>query len=164
MEEFGHPVFGAVMSVNRFGFLHANITFDNVDTRHKRWLHDRLAAIRELFEEFNDCCCSVLQPGDFLTIDETLYACRNQIGFRQYNKSKLKRYGMLYKSVNAVRIPFTFRMAVYSGKPYGEPGPYYIHGSLPAVKVLLNQVQALVDLRCRTISLDRLYTSLELLE
>lgn len=164
MEEFGHPIFGAVMSVGRFAFLHANITFDNVDTRHQRWLHDRFAAVRDLFEDFNDCACSVLQPGDFLTIDETMYACRNQIGFRQYNKSKPKRYGLLYKSVNAVRIPFTFRTAVYSGKPSGEPGPYYIRGSLSTVKALVSQMQEFVDLKDRIISLDRLYTSLELFE
>ncbi|XP_063850375.1 uncharacterized protein LOC135094308 [Scylla paramamosain] len=51
MEEFGHPVFGAVMSEYRFGFLHANLTFDNVDTRHQRWLHDQFAAVRDLFEK-----------------------------------------------------------------------------------------------------------------
>lgn len=164
MEEFGHSVFGAAMSVNRFGFLHANITFDDVDTRHERWLHDRFAAVRDLFEKFNDSCRSVLEPGDFLTTDETLYPCRNQIGFRQYNKSKPVRYGLLYKSINAVRVPFTFRTAVYSGKPSGEPGPYYIRGTLPIVKALVSQVQDSVDLSGRTISVDKLYTSLELFE
>ena len=163
MEDFGHPIFGAVMSVNRFGFLHAHLTFDNADTRRQRFQHDRFAAFRDLFEKFNDRACSVLEPGDFLTVDETLYPCRNQIGFRQYNKSKPKRYGLLYKSVNAVRIPFTFRTVVYSGKPE-EPGPHYIRGSLPTVKALVSQVQEFVDLSGRVISLDRLYTSIELFE
>ena len=36
-EGMGHPIFGAVMSMKRFGFLHANITFDDTETRHQRW-------------------------------------------------------------------------------------------------------------------------------
>jgi len=105
-----------------------------------------------------------LEPDDFLTVDETLYGCSTQIGFRQYNKSKPVRYGLLYKSVNSVRFPFTFRTAVYSGKPSGQPGPYYVRGSLATVQALISKVQASVDLSGRTISLDRLYTSIELFE
>ena len=64
MEGLGHPVFGAVMSVNRFGFLHANISFDDINTRHNKWVHDRFAAMRDIFEQFNARCSSVLKPGD----------------------------------------------------------------------------------------------------
>ncbi len=78
-EEFGHLVFGAIMSVNRFGFLHAKLSFDNIDTKHQRWLHDQSAAVRDLFKNFNDHACSVLEPDDFLITDETLYSCRNQM-------------------------------------------------------------------------------------
>ena len=53
---------------------------------------------------------------------------------------------------------------MYSGKPSGEPGPYYIRGSLSTVKALVSQMQEFVDLKDRIISLDRLYTSLELFE
>ena len=164
MEGFGHPIFGAVTSVKRFGFLHANICFDDCNTRHSRWVHDRFAAVRDIFEQLNIQCSSVLQPGDFMTIDETLYACRTQIGFRQYNKSKPVRYGLLYKSISAVRYPYTFRTAVYSGKPSEEPGPHYIRGTVPIVKSLVSQLQSSVDLTGRIISLDRLYTSIELFE
>lgn len=163
-EKIGHPIFGAVMSWHRFAFLHANITFDDLATRPQRWLHDRFAAVRELFEAFNVRCSSVLQPDDYLTIDETLYGCRTQIGFKQYNRSKPVRYGLLYKSINAVRYPFTFRTIVYSGKPKEEPSPYYIRGTLPTVKALVNQLSSSVNLCGKTISLDRLYTSLELFD
>ena len=64
MEGLGHPVFGAVMSVKRFGFLHANITFDDSNTRHNKWVHGRFAAMRDIFEQFNARCSSVLKPGD----------------------------------------------------------------------------------------------------
>jgi hypothetical protein len=75
----GHPIFGAVMSSNRFMFLNSNIRFDAVTSRAERFPSDRFAAIRELFENFNDRCSSVLQPDEYLALDETLYGCRNQI-------------------------------------------------------------------------------------
>ncbi|XP_066958969.1 piggyBac transposable element-derived protein 4-like [Macrobrachium rosenbergii] len=163
-ESFGHPIFGAVMSAKRFAFIHANISFDDLKTRHRRWVHDRFAAARDVFECFNRNCSSVVQPDDFLTIDETLYGCRTQIGFRQYNRSKPVRYGLLYKSINAVRYPFTFSTVVYSGKPIEGSGPFYVTGTLATVKALINQLKSSIDLRGRTISLDRLYTSIELFE
>ena len=81
-EGVGHAIFGATMSVNRFSFLNSNIKFDNINTREERFPHDRFSAIRELFEKFNKRCSSVLQPDEFLAIDETLYPCRNQISFK----------------------------------------------------------------------------------
>lgn len=74
------------MSAKRFAFIHNNISFDYSGDRPQRWKHERFAAFRDIFEEFNTCCSSVLQPNDYLTIDETLYSCRNQIIFNQYNK------------------------------------------------------------------------------
>ena len=41
--------------------------------------------IREFFEEFNLQCMTGLAPDDYLSLDETLYAMRNQISFKQYN-------------------------------------------------------------------------------
>ena len=163
-ESFGHPIFGAVMSAKRFSFMHANISFDDLNTRHDRWVHDRFTAARDIFESFNINCSGVVQPDDFLTVDETLYGCRTQIGFRQYNRSKPVRYGLLYKSINAVRYPFTFRTVVYSGKPTEGSGPFYMTGTVASVKSLINQLKSGMDLRGRIISLDRLYTSVELFE
>ena len=163
-EYIGHPIFGAVMSCRRFAFLNSNIRFDNVDTRQERFPHDRFAAIRDLFEHFNNRCSSVLQPDDLLALDETLYGCRNQISFKQYNSSKPQKYGLLFKSVNAVRYPFTFRTSVYSGKPEGDPGPFYITGVTPTVQSLVSQLSTYVDLKGRNITMDRLYTSFELFQ
>lgn len=160
----GHPVFGACMSCNRFCFLHSNISFDDMTTRQDRFLHDRFAAARELFEQFNENCSSTLQPDEFLAIDKTLYGTRNQISFKQYNSNKPEKYGLLFKSVNAVQYPFTFRTAVYAGKPTGDPGPYYVPGILPVVKSLITPLLASVDLQGRNITMDRLYTRIELFE
>ena len=163
-DEIGHPIFGATMSYHRFVFLSSNIRFDNINTRQERFIHDRFAAFREIFEDFNNRCSSVLQPDEYLSIDETLYGCKNQISFKQYNSSKPQKYGLLFKSVNAVKYPFTFRTSVYSGKPIGEPGPYYISGIMPGVQSLVTQLSNFVDLQGRNITMDRLYTSFELLQ
>ena len=45
-EEFGHPVFSATMSKNRFKFLIARLRFDDRDTRRQRFHSDRFAAFR----------------------------------------------------------------------------------------------------------------------
>jgi len=84
----GNPIFGATMSKNRFKFLFANIAFDDATTRNERWCNDRFAALRDLFEMFNRNCSSCVIPGDFLSLDETLYPMRVQIGFKQYNPQK----------------------------------------------------------------------------
>ena len=160
----GHPIFGATMSSNRFWFLNSNIRFDNADSRPNRFQRDRFAAFRDIFESFNDNCSSVLQPNEYLSLDETLYSCRNQISFKQYNPSKPHKYGILFKSINAVEYPFTFRTSVYSGKPLGEPGPFYTPGILPTVKSLVTSLKGHVDLKGRNISMDRLYTSYELFQ
>jgi len=59
---------------------------------------------------FNERMKSVLVPSEFLSIDETLYAMRNQIAFRQYNPNKPAKYGLLYKSLNDARFPFTYQI------------------------------------------------------
>ena len=162
-DAIGHPIFGATMSSNRFWFINSNIRFDDSDTRSDRFEHDRFAAFRDFYEMFNERCSAVLQPDAYLALDETLYGCKNQIAFRQYNSSKPQKYGLLFKSINAVQYPYTFRSVVYSGKPVGEPGPYYIPGIMPIVQSLITKLSENVDMRGRNITMDRLYTSYELL-
>ena len=86
----------------------------------------------------------VLAPGDYLSLDETVYPMRTQISFKQFNPSKPAKYGLLFKSVNAARYPYTFISSPYSGKPTEEGGQYYIQGTEA------------------NISFDRLYTSIPL--
>lgn len=150
------------MLSKRFQFLHSNIRFDNTNTHAQRFPHDRFTAIRDLFESFNERCSAVLQPDEYVAIDETLYGCRNQISFKQYNNSKPQKYGLLFKSVNAVKYPFTFRAVVYSGKPTGDPGPYYVPGIMPIVQSLVTGLSRHVGMTGRNITMDRLYTSFEL--
>ena len=66
----------------------------------------------------------VLAPGNYLSLDETLYSMRMQILFKQFNPSKLAKYGLLFKYVNAARYPYNFISSPYSGKPTEEGGQY----------------------------------------
>ena len=159
---YGHPIYSACLSRHRFAFLRHHITFDDPDTREERWQHDRFAAMRQFFEAANDNFSSRLQPDAYLTIDETLYVTRTNIAFRQYNPNKPAKYGLLFKSVNAALIPYTFASAVYAGKPVNEPNEYYIKGTSNVVKSLVNRLSQRVDLSGRNITTDRLYTTYDL--
>ena len=159
---FGHPIYGACLSRHRYSFLRQNITFDDVTTRDMRWRTDRFAALRMFFQAANDNFSRHMQPPEYLTVDETLYATRTDIAFRQYNPSKPARYGILLKSINAAQIPYTFLSTVYAGRPVGEPGPYYIKGITATVKAMVEQLSRFVELDGRNITTDRLYTSYQL--
>ena len=130
-------------------------------TKHPtRWQHDRFAAFCESFEEFNENCGKFLVPDDYLLLDETLYPMRTQISFKQFNPSKPAKYGMVYKSINACRYPFTFSTAVYSGKPKAELPSYYTPETSQTVKYLIQNLECHTNLVGRNISYDRLYTSI----
>ena len=120
----GLPVFGACMSRNRFKFLMAHICFDQYSEREARWQKDRFAAMRDLFEECNINFAKSLIPEDYLSLDETLYPMRTQVAFKQFNPDKPAKYGILFKSINCARYPYTYQTHVYCGKPEGDPDEY----------------------------------------
>ena len=115
-------MFSAVMSRNRSAFILRNLLFDDESTHAKRSKNDRFTAIHEFFEKFNNQCMLVLAPGDYLSLDETLYPMRMQISLKQFNPSKPAKYGPLFKSVSAARYPYTFISSPDSGKPTEEGG------------------------------------------
>ena len=160
----GPPIFVSAMSANRFSFLHANICFDNISTRKDRYPFDKFAAMREIFEAFNRNCGLALNPSDYLSLDDTLYPCHNKISFKQYNPNMPAKCGILYRSINSARFPYTYQTAVYCGKPENTPAPYYIQGALPIVKMLVEDLEKYSDLEGVNITMDRQYTSIELCE
>ena len=161
-DSYGPPMFSAVISRNRFAFILHNLSFDDESTRAERWKKDRFTAIREFFEKFNNQCMLVLAPGDYLSLDETLYPMRTQISFKQFNPSKPAKYGLLFKSVNAARYPYTFISSPYSGKPTEEGGQHYIQGTEAIVHYLTETLSTNSSLAGRNISFDRLYSSIPL--
>ena len=77
-----------------------------------------------------------LVPPDYLSLDEPLYPTRVQIRFKQYNPDKPAKYGLLFKSINGARYPYTHQSIVYSGKPAGEPNEFYNAVTINYIKQL----------------------------
>ena len=83
-----------------------------------------------------------------------------QISFKQFNPTKPAKYGMLHKLINACCNPFTFSIAVHSGKPKAEPTSYYTPATSQTVKYLIQNLECYTNLVGGNISHDRLYTSI----
>ena len=92
-----------------------------------------------------------------MSLDETLYSMRNQIGFKQYNPDKPAKYGMLFKYLNSAGIPYLHGTVVYSSKPEGEANEFYLKGTANYVKSLVSGLQKYVKRDARIISMDKLY-------
>ena len=71
----------------------------------------------------------VMHPDVYLSLDETLYPTRVGVAFRQYNKEKPAKYGMLFRSINSAEVPYTYTSIIYAGKPLDVPGPYYVQNN-----------------------------------
>ena len=158
---YSHFVFGAIMSKNRFRCLKVHICFDSPQERIQLWETNRFAAVREIWEIFNSNLSKYVSPSEYLSIDETLYLMRQQIAFRQYNHNKPHRYGLLLKPLNDARIPYIYKAVLYAAKPKAGHGPYYLQSSIDYIKYLVTEVEADQSITGRTISTDRLYTSIE---
>ena len=95
------------MSRLQFEFLHAHLTFKDIDTREERWEHDQFAAMREFLEQCNINFGKALVPEDYISLDETLYPTKNLVSYKQYHPNKLSKYGMLFKSLSSARYLYT---------------------------------------------------------
>lgn len=159
----GPPMFSATLSRERFKFLTCFISFDMESERRENYKKDRFAAFRELMEDFNEKCLRFMAPGDYLSLDETLYGMRNQVMFKIFIANKPHKYGLLFKSINAARYPYTFCSMPYCGKPEDiENATHFVQGTENAVKHLVIKMQISSCMEGRNITFDRLYTSISL--
>ena len=159
---FGHPLFAAVMSKNRFQYLLQVLSFDTPAEREATWSTDRLAAIREVFQRFTRNCMKHVIPSEYLAIDETLYPMRTQISMKQYNDKKPTKYGLLFRSINDSRFSYTYNTLAYAGKPEAGHGPYYLDTIDAYVKSLVTNLKEKLPIGKRNLSIDRLYTSISI--
>ena len=72
------------------------------------------------------------------------------------------KYGLLFKSGNAAKYPYTFISSRYSGNPTKEGGQYYDQGTEAIVHYPIERLSTNSSLAGRNISFDRLYTSFPL--
>ena len=86
---------------------------------------------------------------------------RKQIVFHQYNPNKPLRYGLIFKSLNDARFPYTYKAVPYASKPKAGGSPYYLKSTIDYIKYLVTEMEADQAITDRTISTDCLYTSIE---
>ena len=86
---------------------------------------------------------------------------RQQIAFHQYNANNPHRYGLLFKSLNDARFPYTYKTVLYAAKAKARDGPYYLKSTIDYIKYLVIEMEADQPIAGGTISTDCLYTSIE---
>ena len=84
------------------------------------------------------------------------------VAFRQYNKNKPAKYGLLFQSINSAEISYTYTSIFYSGEPPGEPNEYNIATTGDLVKYLVTSLTDQVNMQGCNISCDQFCTSIEL--
>lgn len=116
----GLEIFHKTMSYKRFLFLSRCLRFDDIGTRVVRKETDKLAPIREFFEDFLNNCQKYYTVGEYITIDEKLEAFRGKCSFRQYIPNKPARYGIKVFALVDARTFYTWNMEIYAGlQPQG---------------------------------------------
>lgn len=115
------PIFTATMSRDRFGEILSYMRFDDLSTRTARRQHDKLAAIREIFEMFVEHCKENYTPSFHLTVDEQLVGFRGKCPFRVYMKSKPAKYGIKIWAMVDCEITYAWNLQIYSGKEGNMP-------------------------------------------
>ena len=89
----------------------------------------------------------------YLSIDETLYRTRVVLAFRQYNKNKPAKYGLLFCSINSAEMPYIYSSTLYPGKPPGEPNKHYLTSTDYIIKHLVSSFSYHTNLQGRNISI-----------
>ena len=92
-----------------------------------------------------------------MTIDETLYPMRHQIAFRQCHPNNPHKYGVLLKSLNDARFPYTYKALPYAAKPTAGDGPFYISSTADYIKNLVIRTKEQVRLDGINISMEMLH-------
>lgn len=117
----------STMSRNRFHFLLRCLRFDDIRTRAGRRETDKLAPIREIFEEFVSNIQKYYKHGEHVTIDEMLLPFRGRCAFRQYLPSKPAKYGLKVLAVCDSNTFYTSNLEIYAGTQ--NDGPYQVSNS-----------------------------------
>lgn len=156
-DSLGIEFFPLVMPLYRFKFLLRALRFDNIHTREDRKLIDRLAPIRDIFEEFVENCQKHYNVSPFVTVDEMLEAFRGRCGFRQYIKSKPARYGVKIFAMCCAKSFYTSNLEIYAGSQ--PDGPFKIDNSGQSV---VNRLIQPISGTGRNVTVDNWFCSVPL--
>ena len=149
------------MSKDRFRFLKGHICFDNPQERTQLWETDRFGSVRKIWEIFNSIFSKHVAPSEYLSIDDKLFSMRQQSTFRQYNPNKLHRYGLLLKSLNDEKFPYTYKAVLHPSKPNVGDGSYYLRFIIEYINSLVTEMEVDQSITDRTITTDCLSPRIE---
>lgn len=147
------PFYRVVMSKNRFKFLLRTMRFDNYRNRLQRQQHDRMAAVTEVWDLFNNSLRQLYIPNESLTIDEQLVGYRGRIPGRTYMPCKPRKYGIKFYWICESATGFALFGMIYSGRRANEP----VHHNL--ARDIVMTLSAPFFGTGRDIVMDRYFTS-----
>lgn len=145
------------MSLNRFRFLTRCLRFDDIRDRDERKAIDKLASIRELFEQFLTSFQNNFIPSEYLTVDEQLLAFRGRCSFKQYIPSKPAKYGVKVFALVDAKTGYTVNLEVYVGTQ--PEGPFRSENSAQAT---VNRLVTPIQGTNRNITGDNWFSSVPL--
>lgn len=157
--ESGRAIFRATMPLKVFHAYSRLLRFDDRESRPARRATDKLAAIREVWDEWVERLPYLYNPGPEITVDEQLVPFKGRCAFRQYMPSKPAKYGIKSWVACDAKSSYAWKMQVYTGRKAagggGEGGPEKNQG----MRVVLDVTEGLRD---RNVTCDNFFTSYEL--
>uniref|UniRef100_A0A1B6KLU3 PiggyBac transposable element-derived protein domain-containing protein n=1 Tax=Graphocephala atropunctata TaxID=36148 RepID=A0A1B6KLU3_9HEMI len=150
-------IYKANFSEKRFRFLVDCLRFDDKATREARRQSDKLAAIREIWDQFILTCTANYEPGPYLTIDEQLLAFRGRCPFKMYIPNKPAKYGIKIVMICDVGSKYMLNAEPYLGK---QTTPRDVPVSEYFVKKLISPYNG----TNRNLTMDNWFTSIPLVD
>ncbi|CAI6351009.1 unnamed protein product [Macrosiphum euphorbiae] len=138
------------MPRNRFELI---LRFWHFSDNLKAPVDDRIYKVRGLIERLVKNYQSVMEPGEYMAIDESMVPFRGRLKFRQYIPGKAHKYGVRLFKICEVN-GYTHDVNVYAGKNQ-------VNGKGLACRVVLELSNPFLNAG-RTIVTDNFYTSLPL--
>lgn len=153
----GIEIFRTTMSLVRFRFLLCCLRFDDVQTHANNKKIDKIALIREFFDQFVANCKANFLPGPKVTLDEKLEAFRGRCSFRQYIPNKPSKYGIKIFALVDSEVLYILNLEIYCGKQ--PDGPYNVSNSpLDLVQRMITPVSG----SNRNLMIDNWFSSYDL--
>jgi len=138
------------MSRNRFELL---LRFFHFSDNEKAPQGDRIYKIRDLIDRVVKNYHEIMEPGEYLAVDESMVPFRGRLIFKQYIPGKAHKYGVKLFKICEVN-GYTYDIEVYAGKNQ-------VDGKGLACKVVMDLSRPYLN-NGRTLVTDNFYTSLTL--
>uniref|UniRef100_A0A9J7X7T1 PiggyBac transposable element-derived protein domain-containing protein n=1 Tax=Cyprinus carpio carpio TaxID=630221 RepID=A0A9J7X7T1_CYPCA len=117
----GRAIFRTTMPLKKFKQLTRILRFDDKMSRDERREQDKLAPIREMWEDWVKRLPLMYRPDTNITVDESLVGFRGRCPFKQYMPKKPAKYGIKIWAACDANSSYCLNMQVYTGKPPGVP-------------------------------------------